>query len=99
MKLTARQAHILGIMRDQEEELVYERGEAWIGLERTSRRLAFNLLGLCAVSLDSFDEAGSGKMEHYSISESGLKLLADFEAGRESEHPLVAALRNRDSFT
>lgn len=50
--ITRRQREVLEKMRDGEEELVYERGEGWVGLEKVAPRTVFALLRLAAISLD-----------------------------------------------
>jgi hypothetical protein len=72
MILTTRQRQILQKMADTDEELVYERGEAWVGYDKTSARTVFALLRLCAISKD---DTCSEKMEVYTINETGRELL------------------------
>jgi hypothetical protein len=75
--LTKRQIEALRIMYISEKELVYERGECYVGLEKFGSRTFFALLRACAVSHDSMSaEQGSGGMEIYTINETGRELLA-----------------------
>lgn len=76
MKLTKRQLEVLRIMRDEEEELVYERGCGYVGDNRISGRTLFALLRCVAIS----EELGSepGKFERYSINETGREYLAHY---------------------
>jgi len=77
MNLTKRQREALDRMERCEEELVYERGECYVGEEKFSARTFFALLRLMAISHDSMSaEAGSGGMEIYTINETGRNLLA-----------------------
>jgi Fe2+ or Zn2+ uptake regulation protein len=71
--LTERQLAVLRMMRDQDEELVREGLQGWVGLERTSLRTVNALLWACAISLDSFSKLGG--VEVYEINETGRKLL------------------------
>lgn len=71
--LTKRQREILTIMRDQDEELVYERGVGYIFESPVAARTVFALLRLCAISLQSDSEPGG--FERYRINGTGRKLL------------------------
>lgn len=71
--LTKRQREVLTKMRDEDEELVYERGEAWVGDERTSAAVVFALLRLMAIRMDQ--QSTVGGVERYTINETGRKLL------------------------
>ena len=82
--LTPRQVEILTIMaahpHDDEGELVYERGVAFLDLDRVAARTVFALLRLCAIS----NEDGDGKVggfERYRINETGRALLAQLRNG------------------
>jgi hypothetical protein len=78
--LTPRGAEILRRMRDAQEgsdesELVYApRVGGFLGSEPVARRTVFQLIRLCAVSLDKFSTVGVG-LERYTINETGRKLL------------------------
>jgi hypothetical protein len=67
-------AHLeaLRMMRDDDEELVYERGRCYVGDQRFAARTAFKLWRLMAVRTVS--EHGHG-LERYAINETGLALL------------------------
>lgn len=75
--LTARQREILERMADHRDddggELVYERGVAYLGLERTSGNIVFALQRLMAISMEQ--DSKVGQFERYRINETGLKLL------------------------
>lgn len=80
MKLTKRQRDALRRMHDCEEELVYERGECYVGDEKYSARTFFALLRLCAISHDSTSaSSGSGGLEVYTVNETGRNLLKEAE--------------------
>ena len=76
--LTKRQIEILRLMRDQDEELIYERGQGYVDVERVSGRTVFGLLRACAIRADSFNKVGG--CERYSINETGLELLKKYDA-------------------
>lgn len=78
--LTKRQLEILRMMRDQDEELVYERGHGYVDLEKVSGRTLFGLLRAFAISLDQSGKVGEG-LERYYINGTGKKLLD--ELGRK----------------
>lgn len=75
--LTRRQEAILRTMAehpdDDEGELVYERGVAYLGLERVAARTVFALIRLSVISLERDSVVGS--FERYRINETGVKLL------------------------
>lgn len=73
MSLTKCQLQILRMMRDEEEELVFENGSGYVGLHRVSLRTLLGLLKVAAISMDQFSRIGS--FERYSINETGLELL------------------------
>jgi hypothetical protein len=73
IRLTERQREALRLMRDTDEEMVWENGQVWVGLERFSRSTVVALIRACAVSLDQFSTVG--KVERYSINSTGCKLL------------------------
>jgi len=79
--LTWRQREILTRMRDENEELVYESGIGYIGLERVGGSVVTALLRLVAISLDPFSTVG--EFERYTINSVGLELLN--VAGGEKE--------------
>ena len=74
--LTKRQREVLAVMAahpdDEEGELVYERGIAFLGDERVSARTVTALLRACAIRNDG--EAGG--LERYHINGTGRALLA-----------------------
>lgn len=78
LPLTPKQARILRRMRDEDEELVFERGVGYVGLERVGRRLVFGLLCRAVVSMAK--DSRIGKFERYHINETGRKALAALEA-------------------
>lgn len=71
--LTTKQRHILTRLRDEDEELVYERGIGFVGLEPVGRACVFGLLRLAAIRLDQYSKVG--QVERYTINETGRKLL------------------------
>ena len=77
--LSEREREVLVLMAehpdDDEGELVYERGQAWIGDEKTSARIVFSLLRHCAISLEDGFQVGG--VERYRINETGRDLLAE----------------------
>lgn len=77
--LTRRQREILRIMAADSDgddgELVYERGEGWLGLERVAPRTVFALLRACAITLDGEGIGGDGRLERYRINETGRQLI------------------------
>jgi hypothetical protein len=73
MNLTKRQLEVLTIMRDEEEELVYERGTGYVGDSSVSGRTLFALLRCCAISAEVGSEPGG--FERYTINETGRNLL------------------------
>jgi hypothetical protein len=64
-------------MRDEEEELVYERGQGFVGDSSVAPRTVFALLRLCALHAEHGSEPGG--FERYSINETGTDLLALYE--------------------
>lgn len=75
MKLTKRQLTALNLLR--KDELVYERGECYIGHERFGARTFFSLLRMMAIShVPSSAKPGSGGLEIYRLNETGRQLLA-----------------------
>ena len=77
--LTERQREVLTIMRDHREddegELLYERGTAYLGHRSISTATVFALLRLCAISMNQYSRVGG--LERYTINETGLNLLAE----------------------
>jgi hypothetical protein len=71
--LSNRQRELLTLMRDTEEELVYEAGCAYVGLVATNKQMVDSLLRLCAIRLE--DGCEFGGFERYTINGTGLKLL------------------------
>jgi len=76
--LTKRQREILTILADHpdddEGEIAYERGMAYLGDTRIAARTVFALIGLCAISLRSGNRS-VGQCERYSINETGLRWI------------------------
>jgi len=75
--LTKRQLELLAIMRDADEELVYERGTGWVGDTRVSARTLFALLRACAISLDQYSAQPGEGLERYTLNETGRNLLSE----------------------
>lgn len=77
LRLSPRQREILAIMKahrdDDEGEIVYERGVAYLGDDRIAARTVFALLRLCAISLES--DSQIGRFERYRINETGTEWL------------------------
>lgn len=74
MNPTKRQLQILRLMRDSDEELVYERGTGYVGIEKVSAGTVFGLLRLCAIRMEAGSEVGG--FERYTINSTGRELLA-----------------------
>lgn len=74
--LTKRQRQILTLMRDKNEELVYERGSGYVGLERVGKASVFALIRLMALRHEGGDPGG---FERYTINQTGRDLLAKQE--------------------
>lgn len=81
-ELTRRQLDILQLMRDEDEELVYSRGIAYVGFERISTRTLSALLRAVAIKADQFN---SKEFERYTINETGREILTN--AGRTGRSP------------
>ena len=79
MSITAKQSRILKKMRDEDEELVFERGVGYCGDERVGSHLVMGLLRLMAVRMDSYSTVGG--VERYTIGELGRALLEAAEKG------------------
>ena len=71
--LTKRQREVLTIMRDKDEELVYEKGRGYLGYSPVSPGTVMQLLRLAAIRME--DGAEVGKFERYTINETGRKIL------------------------
>ncbi len=65
---------VLRLMRDEDEDLVTEGLECWVGLTRTSRTVVHSLLGLCLIKQDEYTVSS---FRRYVLSEDGTKILAD----------------------
>ena len=77
MELTKRQIDVLRIMAAQNEELVYEHGQGYVGNSPVSSRTVFALLRVCAIRHDPCSASPeSGGLEIYTINEVGRKLAA-----------------------
>lgn len=66
--LTKRQLEALRKMRDDDEEIAYERGRCYIGDERFGARTFWALLRHCAISQT---DCSGGAVEYYRINETG----------------------------
>ena len=79
--LTKRQIQALRLLRDnfdtEDGEMVYEKGQCYIGLEKFSGRTLFALLKVMAIRMLSTSTVGG--FEVYTINETGLKLLERLE--------------------
>ena len=80
--LTRRQLEVLRLMRDREiadpgcddAELVYERGQGFLDLDRVSGRTVFALIRACAIRREDMN----GSFERYRINETGRGIVAQF---------------------
>ena len=73
--LTVGALQVLREMRDQDEELVFEVGAGWwVGLRRTSGRVAFELMRYALIRQTDF---GGGRLERHVINEEGRMILDD----------------------
>jgi len=81
--MTKRQIAVLRQMRDEDEELVYERGSGYVGLTPVGRGTVMALLWAAAISMDQFSIVGS--LERYTINETGLAILAEHEKDPEAQ--------------
>jgi hypothetical protein len=74
--LTGRQLEVLRTMADRQDsdagELVYERGQCWLDLERVAPRTLTALLRACAIRAEHRD---GDTVERYTINETGLALI------------------------
>lgn len=71
--LTDRQVVALRKMRDEEEEIVYERGQCWVGNEQFGPRTFFGLIRCMVISQESgFDKSG---YQMYTINATGRRAL------------------------
>lgn len=76
MTLTKRQLYALQLLRDEEDELIYERGQCWIGYEKFSARTFFALLRAMAIRHDPYSaKMGEAGTEVYYINETGKGIL------------------------
>lgn len=77
MTLSKKQREVLKIMLDNQDtddgELVYEKGQCYLGCDRVDSRVLFGLIRLCAVSLGQYSTVG--EFERYTINETGKELL------------------------
>jgi hypothetical protein len=93
--LTKRQREILTIMRDKDEELVYEHGRGYIEYSPISPRTVFALLRLCAIQQDCVESMSA----YYYITGTGLKLLnndtSDLKLLAEEMRPVLEAATRR----
>lgn len=70
--LSAAAVEVLTLMRDFDEELVYERGTGYVGMKRVRRSIFIELLRAMALRADSFNKS---TFERYTINETGRELL------------------------
>ncbi len=80
-RLTRREAEVLGALvafaDEPDGELVYQRGTAWLGLQKVSKIIVFSLLRSMFISLrGGLDEVTYG-VEHYHVNETGKEALWD----------------------
>lgn len=74
--ITKRQLQVLRLMRDNDQDFVYERGRSgYVGLERVSKETMLALIRLMAVRLDPYSVIGV--FERYTINETGRKICED----------------------
>lgn len=73
--LTRAMENVLRIMRDEEEYIIVEGAEAWVGSHKTNVATVHHLLRLCLVSQEQ--GPGEDKIQHYNINEDGRKVLED----------------------
>jgi hypothetical protein len=75
--LTKRQLDLLQKMRDEDEDLVYERGIGYVGLDRFGATTFRALLMACVLR---HEDGEPGEFEVYTINSDGLEVLR--RAGR-----------------
>jgi hypothetical protein len=84
--LTRRQLEVLGTMYDEADnddgELVYERGQAFLGVTRIAPRTVTALLRACALHAET--EMGAD-VERYTINETGRKIIERERAERTAQ--------------
>lgn len=90
--MTPAATRLLTAMRDEEEDLVCDRLECWVGLTRFSRRTVTALLRLTAISECRFPGGG----ETYTLNDTGRALLRRPELEAELMNTL---LKGSGSFT
>lgn len=72
-KLTKRQKEVLSIIQyNDENDIMCDGKEVWVGWEQSNWKLVLNLLRLCVISKDSYS---SGSTERFHINETGKKAL------------------------
>ena len=72
-RLTRREADVLAVLAAfPEENLIYERGSAYMGTTRISARVVFSLIRKILISLDS---GMVEKVEYYRVNGTGLAVL------------------------
>lgn len=80
--MTRRQAEVLAWLKAfPNDELVYERGTGYVGLQRVSGRTVFALIR--SMYLRQCHDTNIGKVEHYQINETGEDALREY-LGTES---------------
>lgn len=90
MKWMPRYIQCLLLMRENDDELVYERGEAYVSLEKFSGATVFKLLRMCAIRHDQYSGEQGGKgLERYTINETGLNILKQWEDRNAKINPHV----------
>lgn len=75
MPIDSKLLDILVTMRDEDEELVYEKRRAYLGTKRVDASAVHQLSILMAIHLDQFSQVGG--FERYTINETGLNLLKE----------------------
>jgi hypothetical protein len=73
--LTKRQLWVLQRMRDDDAELVFERGTGYLELTRISSRTVMALLCRAAITCDQYSRMD--KFEWYTINETGREILRE----------------------
>ncbi len=74
--LTPAMERVLKIMRDDEDDLVQEGRECWVGDHRTSSAVVKRLLQFCLIRPDG-QNRGDGKFWRYTITSCGTRCLGD----------------------
>lgn len=75
--LSNRELRVLRRMRDEDEEILSDRGRAVLGYDPVSQSVIMALLRACAISMDQYSKVG--KIERYHINGTGKDLLKEKE--------------------